>query len=190
MIRDPRPVFEQVKSGLKIAAFIVILSAAVLVLWSFAQYRIEAWAWHWKNGNSIDVGEFRVPVPNEWRVWQFETGSTREVQLINTKGGKPFWATITISQTRWREAAALADLVSFQRRSMENLGVRIRDTREFEIGGVAGICLDGEMAMLGSQARNFSCRVGSDFSLDYLGSALKAPAFYTILSGVSRVPKG
>ena len=72
---------------------------------------------------------------------------------------------------------------------MENLGGRIRDTREFEIGGVARICLDGEIAMLGIQVRNISCRVGSDFSLDYVGSPLKAPPFYAILAGVSRSPK-
>jgi|CZKS01.1.fsa_nt_gi hypothetical protein len=94
MIRDPRPVSEQVKSGLKIAGILVVVCAVLLVLASYLPiYRIEAWAWHWRHGNSIQIGEFTVPVPNAWGVERYEIGGgTQEVQLVNTKGGKPFWA--------------------------------------------------------------------------------------------------
>jgi hypothetical protein len=192
MIRDPRPVFEQVKSGFKIAGILVVVCAALLVLVSYLPiYRIEAWAWHWKHGNSIQVGEFTVPVPNEWGVERFDVGGgTQEVQLVNTKGRKPFWATITITEEPWRRNIVLADFATSRRRMMENLGIHVTDTRQMVINGVAGFCLDGETAMMGTPVRNISCHLGTSFSMEYIGSSLTAPSFYSILDGVSKASKG
>jgi hypothetical protein len=192
MIRDSRPVGDQVKSGLKIACILVVVCAASLVLVSYLPiYRIEAWVWHWKNGNSIQVGEFTVPVPNEWRVEHFDVaGGTQEFQLVNTKGGKPFWATITINEEPWRRNTVLADFATSRRRMMENTGVHVTDTRQLLISGVAGLCVDGETAMMGIPVRNISCRLGTAFSIEYIGSSLTAPTFYSILDGISKRSKG
>ncbi len=192
MIRDSRPVGDQVKSGLKIAGILVVVCAALLVLVSYLPiYRIEAWVWHWKNGNSIQVGEFTVPVPNEWGVEHFDVaGGTQEFQLVNTKGRKPFWATITITEEPWRRNIVLADFATSRRRMMENLGVHVTDTRQLLINGVAGFCLDGETAMMGTPVRNISCHLGTGFSMEYIGSSLTAPTFYSILDGISKASKG
>jgi hypothetical protein len=105
--------------------------------------RIEAWVWHWKNGNSLQVGEFTVPVPSEWVVEHFDVaGGTQEFQLVNTKGPKPFWATITITEEPWRRNIVLADFTTSRRRMMESLGVHVTDTRQLLINGVAGFCLE------------------------------------------------
>jgi len=193
MIRDPRPVSEQVKSGFKIAGILVVVCAALLVLASYLPiYRIEAWAWHWRHGNSIQVGEFTVPVPNAWGVERSEIGGgTQEVQLVNTKGGKPFWATVTITEEPvWRRNIVSEDFASSRRRRMESLGIHVRDTRQLLIGGVSGLCLDGETAMIGIPVRNISCYLGTSLSVEYIGSSLTAPSFYSILDGISKVSKG
>jgi len=191
MIRDPRPVLEQVKSGLRIAGITVVVCASLLVIVSFLPIRrIQAWGWHWKHGNELQAGMFKVPVPNEWYVWQDGTGTTRETQLINTKGGRPFWATITITEEQPPRNIALADLAGSQRRMMENLGIHVMETQQLAIDGVAGFCLDGETAMAGLPVRNISCHFGANFSMEYIGSSLKAPSFYVILDGISRVSRG
>jgi hypothetical protein len=182
MKRDPRPVFQQVKSGLKIAGIMVVVLASVMVCLSLLPvYRIEAWAWHLRHGNSIQVGQFQVPVPHEWKVERFDSG---DVLLINTKGGKSYWATITLSKEVQRNVS-VADLEKFQRRTLESIGMHITDVRNLRINGASGFCLDGETTMAALQIRNISCRVGTNFALDYVGSSLKAPAFYSILDGVS-----
>jgi hypothetical protein len=193
MIRDPRPVSEQVKSGFKIAGILLVVCAALLVLVSYLPiHRIEAWAWHWRHGNSVQVGEFTLPVPNEWGVERFDVGGgTQEVLLANTKGGKAFGATITITEEPWRvKNMVLADLVSSRQRMMANLGIHVTDTRQLAINGITGFCLDGETAMMGTPVRNISCYLGTTLSIEYFGSPLKAPSFYSILDGVSRASKG
>ncbi len=139
----------------------------------------------------MQVGEFAVPVPNEWGVQSFDVGGTQEVQLVNTKGGRPFWATITITEEPWRvKNMVLGDLVSSRRRMMANLGIHLTDTRQLVINGVTGFCLDGETAMMGTPVRNISCYLGTTLSVEYLGSPLKAPSFYSILGGISKASKG
>jgi len=191
MIPDRRPALDQVKSGLKIAGILLVVGASWLVLWSFLPtQRIEAWAWHWKHGNNIQAGDLKVPVPSEWLVRGFKTGMTQEIQLINTQGGKLFWATISISVERPPRNIAVADFASSQRRMMEHLGIHVTDTRQLAIDGVTGFCLDGETTMAGLPVRNISCRVGANFSMEYIGSSLKAPAFYAILNGISKASRG
>jgi len=44
--------------------------------------------------------------------------------------------------------------------------------------------------MAGLPVRNISCHFGANFSMEYIGSSLKAPSFYVILDGISRVSRG
>lgn len=188
MIQDTRSVGDQVRSGLKIAVILVAVCAAFWVTLTFVPVpRIEAWMWHWKYGNSVQVGEFSVPVPNEWGVRRFESGMTDEVQLVNTEGGKPFWATVTITQ-EWRQPnTVLADLANSRRRMMESRGTHVSDPRNLVVDGVSGFCIDGYSPMAGIPVRNISCYLGTSFSMEYIGSYLKAPAFYSILANISKV---
>jgi|GEM_PF-3119560 len=188
MFRDKRPIFEQVKSGFKIAGILIVVCASLLVLFQLLPiYRIQALLWHWKHGNSIQVGEFMVPVPNEWRVDRFESGTT--VLLVNTKGSRHSWATITISDESFRRTAILTDLASTRRQMMENLGIHVTDYRQVIIGGLPGFCLEGETSMMGMPVREIACYSGTGFSLEYVGGSLKAPSFYPMLEGISRVSK-
>lgn len=191
MIRDTRPVIEQVKSGFKIAAILGVVCAALLVLFSFVPiYRIEAWVWHWKNGSNVQAGDLTVPVPNEWLVHRFATGMAQEIELTNTKGGRPFWGTITISVEQPPRNIALTDFASSQQRMMGIIGIQVTTTRQLDIAGIKGVCLDGQTVMAGLTIRSISCRLGANLSIEYVGSSLKAPSFYSILDGISRVPKG
>jgi hypothetical protein len=112
------------------------------------------------------------------------------VQLVNTKGRKPFWATITITEEPWRRNIVLADFATTRRRMMENLGIHVTDTRQLVIDGIAGFCLDGETAMTGTPVRNISCDLGTSLSMEYIGSSRTAPSFYSILDGISKASKG
>jgi hypothetical protein len=188
MTRDPRPVLVQVKSGFKIAGILVVVSAALLVLASYLPtYRIRAWVLHWKHGNSVQVGEFTIPVPNEWVVESFEVaGGNQEFQLVYTKSNRTLWAMITIVNEPWRRNIALADFTNSRRRMMENTGIHVIETRQLAIAGTSGSCLDGETAMTGIPVRNISCYLGTSLSVEYVGNPLIASSFYSILGGVSR----
>jgi hypothetical protein len=191
MIHDQRPVLEQVRSGFKIAGILVVLTAALSVLATFFPiYRAEALWWHLRHGHTIQVGEFRVPVPTEWYVSSFEAGPSQEVELVNTKGGRALWATIDISeQSSQHQNQDLDELARLRQRSMGNLGVHVTDLRQLPIGGVGGFCVDGETAMAGLPVRNISCRWRTGFSVEYIGSPLKAPSLYSILAGISVAPR-
>jgi len=72
-IRDPRPVRQQILSGLKISAVLIAVGATVLLLGPYIPVRrIEAYIWHLRHGNSIGIGQYRVPVPKYWYVWPME----------------------------------------------------------------------------------------------------------------------
>jgi hypothetical protein len=73
---------------------------------------------------------------------------------------------------------------------MEHFGIRLRDTRQLVIGGVNGLCLDGEAVVAGTPVRSISCYLGSNLSLEYTGSPLTAPSFYSILDGTTKTSKG
>jgi hypothetical protein len=104
---------------------------------------------------------------------------------------KAFWAIITITEEPWRgRNMVLADLVSSRQRMMANLGIHLTETGQVVINGVSGLCLDGETAMMGTPVRNISCYLGTTLSMEYLGSPLKAPSFYSILDGVSKMSEG
>jgi hypothetical protein len=186
MIQDTRPLADQVRSGLKIAAILVTLCGILLALTNFVPMpRIEAWMWHWKNGNTIQVGKFSVPVPSEWGVQRFESGMSDEVQLSNTEGGKSLWATVTITQ-EWRQPnTVLSDLATSRRRMMVSRGTHVSDPRKLVVDGVSGFCLDGISTVEEISVRNISCYLGTTFSMEYIGSSLKAPAFYSILANIS-----
>jgi hypothetical protein len=190
MIQDTRPLADQVRSGLKIAAVLVTLCGILVVIATFVSMpRIEAWMWHWKYGNTIQVGKFSVPVPNEWGVQRFESGMSDEVQLSNIEGGKSLWATVTITQ-EWRQPnTVLADLATSRRHMMESRGTHVSDPRKLVVDGVSGFCIDGISTVAEISVRNISCYLGTTFSMEYIGSSLKAPAFYSILANISQASK-
>jgi hypothetical protein len=105
------------------------------------------------------------------------------------KGRKPFWGTITIADEPWQRNIVLADFGASRRRMMENLGVHVTDTRQLIVNGVSGFCVDGETAMMGTPVRNISCHLGTSLSMEYIGSPITAPSFYSILNSVSKASK-
>jgi hypothetical protein len=190
MIRDSQPVAQQVKSGLKIGGALVVVCAALFVLAPHLRSRrLEAMVWHWRNGNSINVGEFAVPVPSGWMVQRFEVGRTQEVYLINTRGGEALSAVIIITDMPGRNTFPL-NFAGSRRRTMESFGLHVSDTRELVIGGVNGSCLDGETMRTGISRRDISCSFGTSLSVEYVGSSPTAPMFYSILDGIAKTSKG
>jgi hypothetical protein len=186
MKRDPRPVLQQVKSGLKIAGIILVVLASVMVCLSLLPiYRIEAWAWHLRHGNSIQVGNFQVPVPKGWLVQRFDNGDIDLINTVNTKSGMEDTAVVTVSTHHWHNLS-IEQLESFDRKSLESIGVHEFDTRHFSVEGVSGFCLDGTLVFLApSRVRTIECHIGTDFSVDYRGGSLNASIFYKILAGIS-----
>lgn len=85
MRRDPRPVWQQVLSGLKIAAGIIIIGAAVLALPSYIpRARIANFVWHLRHGNTMDLLGYRIPVPRDWYVIN---QSHDDLGLVNVNSG-------------------------------------------------------------------------------------------------------
>ena len=62
--------------------FIVIVIVMVAYLIYGKRFQIEAKLWHWRHGYSTSVGEYDVPVPDQWLVENYN--SLQTIDLINT----------------------------------------------------------------------------------------------------------
>jgi hypothetical protein len=69
---------------------------------------------------------------------------------------------------------------------MEDLGIHVTETRQVVVGGISGVCLDGETAMAGILVRRIPCYLGTSLSVEYIGGSIGAPAFYSIVDGISK----
>lgn len=135
MKRDPRPIWRQVLSGFKIAALIVGCGAAVYILVSFIPiYRIEAWFWHLRH-DSVDVGQYRVPVPKHWYVLN---NSPDLVLLVDLDSGD----TISMDRDIFLRTLSLSAWSNFTLHPPSGIKTRSTGQRTFRISGEKFLCIE------------------------------------------------
>jgi hypothetical protein len=148
MKRDPRPVSQQVVSGLKIGALLLVGIGVVVCLSyipvhrieaSIPVRRIEAHIWHLRHGNTIDVGQYRVPVPMEWYV---EPRISDGVMLIDLNTGDSTFVQ-TSGLPKGRTLSSWADFVS--RASAISATMKTTRQRNFNINGETFLCIEQEV---------------------------------------------
>lgn len=151
MKRDPRPVSQQVVSGLKIGALLLAVGVGVVVCFSYIpawtksaaahriEVRIKAYIWHLRHGNTIDVGQYRVPVPKQWYVEHLSD----TVMLIDLNTGDGIFVDPR-GLPKGRSLSSWADLVG--RASATSATMQTTRQRNFNISGETFLCIEQEVA--------------------------------------------
>jgi hypothetical protein len=178
-IRDPRPVWQQVLSGLKIGAVLIAVGASVRVLWPYTPVpRIEAYIWHLRHGNTIEVGQYRVPVPKQWYV---EHISANDMMLIDLNTGDVIRAGIDpvgLTLSKW------SDLNS-RMSTMETTG-----QRDFHISGEKFLCFEQDLDAKSARLYPIQCRSDGGLEVNfvpYLGVGRKHDAaFYSLMQRIQK----
>lgn len=65
------------------AILLSIITVMLLYLGYLKRFEISALVWHWRNGGLVQVGDYKVPVPDRWLVKVEDSGLTF---LINSRG--------------------------------------------------------------------------------------------------------
>ena len=183
-IRDPRPVWQQVFSGLKIAAVLIAVGASALLLWPYIPvHRIEAYVWHLRHGNSIDIGQYRVPVPKQWYVWPMERNSLETgVIMTDLNSGD-----VISVDTNGLTLSAWSDLM---KRSLASKTLKATGQRSFSIRGEKFLCIEQDWDEKFVHYYPIQCQ--SDGGLEvhfqsYPGVGRKHDAaFYSLLQRIQR----
>ncbi len=127
---------QQVLSGLKISAILVALVMVCLAFLRFVPVRrIEAYYWHVRHGNSIEVGSYRFPVPKQWYVVSY---STSDVMLMDLNTGDG--VTVRTSSTSHR--FTLANWEALMSRPMADGSTKILGRRELQVSGERILCVE------------------------------------------------
>lgn len=185
MKRDPRPIWQQVLSGLRIAAVLIGCGAAAIILASYIpRYRIEAWFWHVRHGSSIGVARYRIPVPQHWYV---SRDSGNDVLLVDLDSGDMIWA--------WRdEYSQRLKLSAWSNLTLHPpASVKTQSTgqREFHINGEAFLCIEQDTDIEIAHLYPIQCRSDRGLTVDFqpyirVGREHNA-GFYALLQQIQKL---
>jgi len=184
MKRDPRSAWQQVLSGLKIAAAIVGVSAAALILASYIPtYRIEAWFWHLRH-NSIDVGHYRIPVPKRWYVLN---NSADLVLLTDLDSGDG----ISVVRNVFSSRLSLSAWSNLTLHPPSSVKTQSTAQREFRISGETFLCIEQDMDMGIAHLYPIECRSEGGIEVNFqpfINAGRKHDAtFYALLQNFQKL---
>lgn len=182
---DTRPVSQQVLSGLKISAILVALLIVCLLFLRFIPlHRIEAYYWHVRHGNSVEVGRYRFPVPKEWYV---DSYSTNDVMLIDLDTGDGIMVRTSSAPDRF----TLATWEALMSRPMPDGSTKILGRKELQISGERILCVETNLDTKAVRLYPIRCR--SETALEvtfqpYIFSAKNHDQmFYSLLQQIQKL---
>ena len=183
MKRDSRPVAEQVLSGLKIGTVILAIGAGVLICFYYIpKHRIEAYFWHLRHGHTIDVGQYRVPVPQQWYV---ERISENDAMLINLTTGDSI-----LALTNGLPKPTLSAWSNLTRRSA-NETMKPTGQRDFRISGESFLCIEQDFRTKTMHLYPIQCRSDGGFEVifqPYFNVRKEHDgAFYSLLQRIQKL---
>ena len=170
---------------------VIVLAIGYVVYGRRAQ--IEAKIWHWRHGNSVNVGAYIVPVPDQWLVFDYEDPTA--ATLIDTRVHKtpdPLSAVDVITVIALSSPARDLDFwASFQRQWLERSGLRDIMQRTLQADDEVLICLGGyqfrdALKVPNSTAVSLECQSSGRLSLIFSGHASGLPEFYSIASQIRK----
>jgi hypothetical protein len=166
-------------SGLKISAVLVILVIVSVVFLEFIPTRyIEAYYWHLRHGNSVEVGSYRFPVPKRWYVDSF---SANDALLVDLNTGDSI--VVRMSSVRGRPALGLWDaLVS---RPMLDGSTKILVRKELQINGEMFLCYEKNLDTKSVRLYPIECRSEGALEVSFQPNVFSAKdhdhMFYSLL---------
>jgi hypothetical protein len=141
-------------------------------------HRIEAYFWHIRHGNSIEVGGFIFPAPREWNVESF---SVDDVMMVNLKTGDGIY----VAKTANASQSSLAVWSQIMSRPAPGNSARTRGRREIQIGGDALVCIEQELDIGVSRFYPIDCRSSGALELRFIPNPAwgkeRDEVFYSLL---------
>ncbi len=179
ILKDTRSVSQQVLSGLKISAVLVILVIVSVVFLEFIPTQhIETYYWHLRHGNSVEVGSYRFPVPRQWYVESF---SANDVLLVNLNTRDSI-AVRLISVPGRSTLGAWDALVSLPDRD-GNTKILVR--KELQINGETVLCVEKNLDTKSVRLYPIECRSEGALEVTFQPDVFSAKdhdhTFYSLL---------
>jgi hypothetical protein len=185
ILKDTRSVSQQVLSGLKISAVLVILVIVSVVFLEFIPTQhIETYYWHLRHGNSVEVGSYRFPVPRQWYVESF---SANDVLLVNLNTRDSI-AVRLISVPGRSTLGAWDALVSLPDRD-GNTKILVR--KELQINGETVLCVERNFDTKSVRLYPIECRSEDALEVTFQPSVFSAKdhdhIFYSLLQQLQKI---
>jgi hypothetical protein len=182
---DTRPVSQQVLSGLKISAILVGLVIVCLVFLRFIPvHRIEAYYWHVRHGNSVEVGRYRFPVPKPWYVLTF---STNDVMLVDLNTGDG----ITVRKSSAVDRLTLASWEALVSRPMADGSKKILGRKELQVSGERILCVETNLNTKAVRLYPIQCRSETALEVTFQPYIFSAKdhdqMFYSLLQQIQKL---
>jgi hypothetical protein len=175
----------------------VILLCAVIISLLFSNwYLITAKVWHWQNGYSAQVGRYRIPVPEQWRVVMHDSNN---LVLANNRYGTGLKGSGSIIvSTAALPPRSLSLWQAATEQALKRKNVEIEE-QTIQIPNDTGVCIGGDWPkqMLdnkditpipnptSSTSIAVDCAFTGSLSVRYLGRRSDLPEFYRIVSQIT-----
>ena len=182
---DTRPVSQQVLSGLKISGMLVTLVIVCFVFLRFIPvHRIEAYYWHVRHGNSVEVGRYRVPVPKQWYVVSY---STNDVMLVDLNTGDG----ITVRRSSASDRFTLASWDALVSRPMADGSTKILERKELQVSGERILCIETNLDTESVRLYPIQCRSETGLEVTFQPYIFSAKGhdqlFYSLLQQIQKL---
>lgn len=183
--------------ALRILLIMIVIASIGYYIVYRGWYRMEAMVWHWRYGHSTTLGEYVVPVPDDWLVQRH--GDLQLIDLVDThvnKDAGPFAEVSVISVDL--ASSSVRDLSywqSLKRQSLEREGLTDLEERTLRVGGDTVVCLGGyelrqDLKVPSVNALSLECTSTGRLNLMFLGPRSSLTDFYTIVSGIHKRTSG
>jgi hypothetical protein len=180
--RNTRPLSRKTALGLKIAAVLIAVLVGVLVCVKLLRtQRVEAFFWHVRHGNVVEVGNYQFPAPKQWSV---ERNSPTNVLLIDLDTGDAIG--VRIGRSSPISLAAWAELL----RPVAGEKIKILGQRELQVGDETVLCVERDWDRGELHLFPITCRSKRGLEVDfnpYLSSGRdNNEHFYSLLKQAKR----
>jgi hypothetical protein len=174
------------------------LSLTLIFLGGWVAYRhhigIETWLWHLRHGNSVNVGNYIVPVPENWYV---ESQSDGSQLLVRTDTAQPVtakraWihASILLLPEAPLKIEDLHRLSSLEAGSLKQHGVEPVSQRSFDVAGETISCVGGDKlgsgGILDKDPTSWRCNASGGLAITLLSPDPDIEQAWQILSGIRK----
>lgn len=145
--------------------------------------------WHWRHGNSVIVGNYVVPVPENWFAQQNDaSGNTLIYGIEKPHNGRSAAGVSVIAVALSSPPLDLDALATNERQLMRDHGLGKISETSFGSGDLRFICLGGsefrDEMHLPSDALSITCWSNSQLRLIFTGDPSQLDQFYAIASQV------
>ena len=183
---------------------LVVLFLVVLLWVGFRnRIRIETWWWHHQHGETLAIGEYRVPAPRDWHVMEQEswsmlvrTGSDDRIALPPSDKRLRFPATLLVSDrsTSW-DKEKLKRWIGLEASRLKKRGADPL-ARDFAVEGETLSCIGGQRfsevaggaQFYVSDPVTWSCYSSGTLEVKIMATDADLPRVWDIISGIRKTP--